>query len=342
MLQIDGSYGEGGGQIVRTAVALSVSTKTPVEITNIRARRPEPGLKAQHHTAISCMKALCNAKTEGLQIGSSTVRFTPGEVKSGNYRFDIGTAGSMILVFQPCILCAVHATKPVTITLTGGTDVKWAPSWDYFTNVFLPLLKKMGVSIDFQLRRRGYYPKGGGEASVTIHPCDNIKPLNLDRTEEFGHVDGNIHIAGLPDHISKRMKHAVLRTFMKTNIEPRITIEKMESISPGTGITLWAISDNTILGAAVPGERGVSSEKIGETTADYLIKEIESGATLDIHVIDQLLAFMASVKNRSSSCRVQQLSNHVQTTLWLLQQFFNFSWKKQEDDKIIRLTVTPK
>ena len=194
MLQIDGSYGEGGGQIVRTAVALSVLTKTPVEITNIRARRPEPGLKAQHHTAISCMKDLCNAKTDGLQIGSSTVRFNPGEVKSGNYRFDIGTAGSMILVFQSCILCAVHAAKPVTITLTGGTDVKWAPSWDYFTNVFLSLLKKMGVSIDIQLKRRGYYPKGGGEASVTVHPCDDIKPLNLDGKEEFRHVDGNIHI----------------------------------------------------------------------------------------------------------------------------------------------------
>ena len=138
------------------------------------------------------------------------------------------------------------------------------------------------------------------------------------------------------------MKHAVLKTFMKTNIEPQITIEKTESLSSGTGITLWAKSNNTILGATVPGERGVSSEKIGETAANHLIKEIESGATLDIYAIDQLLAFMASVKNQSSSCRLRQISNHAQTTLWLLQQFFDFSWQKQEDDKIIRLTITPK
>jgi len=143
LLHIDGSYGEGGGQILRTAVALSVLTKTPLEINNIRANRPKPGIKSQHYTAIKIMEELCNAETDGLTIGSSNLTFSPGKITSGDYHFDIGTAGSIMLVLQACILCSLRTNSPITLKVTGGTDVKWSPSWDYFKHVFLTLIKKI-------------------------------------------------------------------------------------------------------------------------------------------------------------------------------------------------------
>ena len=219
LLHIDGSYGEGGGQILRYAVSLSVFTKKPVEITNIRIKRPNPGLRPQHLTAISCMKALCNAETEGLSIGSLKLTFSPGEIQPGEYCFDVGTAGSIILVFQACILSALQTKKPITIRLTGGTDVKWSPSWDYFTHVFLPLIQKMGVKIDATLIKRGYYPKGGGEAIITTHPIKKICALQVEEKQVFKHVKGIIHSANLPNHIGKRMKHSAIKEIVKNNMQ---------------------------------------------------------------------------------------------------------------------------
>ena len=321
MLQIDGSYGEGGGQIVRYAIALSVLTKKPVEIFNIRKKRPNPGLRPQHHAAISCMKSLCNAETEGLSIGSLKLKFSPEKVQSAEYKFDIGTAGSIILVFQACILSSLQTTGPITIKLTGGTDVKWAPSWDYFTHVFLPLIQKMGVTIDANLMKRGYYPKGGGEAVLTIHPIEKLKPLQLKEKQEFNEIKGIIHIANLPDHISKRMKHAAMKVAVKNNLKSCIEIDKAASFSSGTGITVWSKSDSAVLGSTVLGEKGVTSEKIGENAANQLIKEIKSGSTIDTYAIDQILPYMIIAKDETV-CRVRELSNHTKTNMWLAHQFF--------------------
>ena len=340
MLQIDGSYGEGGGQILRNAVALSLLTKKPVWIKNIRAKRPNPGIKAQHHTAISCMKNICNAETEGLSIGSSSLKFTPGDLQGGEYRFDIGTAGSMTLVFQACILCSLKTREPVIIRLAGGTDVKWSPSWDYFVHVFLPLIYKMGVVTDTNLIRRGYYPKGGGEAVLTIHPHKKILPLQIDEKQDFTGIEGIIHIADLPDHIGKRMKHAAIKTFMKKNITSSIKIERTQALSMGVCITLWSHSDNTVLGSTVLGEKGVSSEKIGETAALQLLREIDLGATLDVYAIDQMLPYMVFARDSGkSSCIVRSLSNHTKTNMWLIQQFFDTEFEIVEQYKTVKLVI---
>jgi len=327
-LHIDGSYGEGGGQILRTAVALSVLTKKPVEITNIRANRSNPGIKPQHYAAIKIIGALCNAETSGLNIGSSSLTFSPGEITGGEYSFDIGTAGSIMLVFQACILCSVKTKTPITLRVIGGTDVKWSPSWDYFKHVFLSLMKKMGLPVSAQLIRRGYYPKGGGEVVLTIQPCKDIQPLQLDKKQEFTTVEGIINIANLPEHISERMKHTSIKTLLKKNLEAALKIEKATSLSAGTGMTVWTQTRNAILGTTVLGERGLPAEKIGENVATELIREIESGATLDTHAFDQILPYMA-------------LASHAQTNMWLIRQFFNnqdmFHIENKEDFKIIRV-----
>jgi len=287
------------------------------------------------------MKTLCHAETEGLTIGSSRLRFTPGDLHSGDYTFDIGTAGSIPLVFQPCIFCSLKTTQPISIKITGGTDVPWSPSWDYFTHVFLPLLQKMGVRIDTNLIRRGYYPTGGGEAVLTVHPCKKILPLHLDEKQDFTTIEGIIHIGGLPDHIATRMKHAAIKTLLKKNLSSSIIIEKTQAFSVGTGITLWAQSGETILGSTALGEKAISAETVGENAACELLKEIDATATLDVYAVDQLLPYMAFAKEHGRhTCVVRSLSTHAKTNMWLLKQFFNTEFEISEQPTFVTLVVT--
>ncbi len=332
MLTIDGSYGEGGGQIIRTAVALSVLTKQPIEITNIRSGRPIPGLRPQHYTALSCIKTICDAEIEGLSVHSTNLRFTPHDIKPGTYTFDIGTAGSMTLVFQACLLSVFHASAPLTIILRGGTDVRWAPSWDYFSHVFLPLISKIGIQTETKLLRRGYYPTGGGEATLTIRPVEKLISFIAENPQSFSEISGIIHRANLPDHISTRMKHAAIKTAMRQNLRSTIQIEAMPSSSAGTGITLWSTSEQTILGSTILGEKTLSAEKVGETAANHLIQEISSGATLDCYAIDQILPYLV-LAPKGSTCLVREISNHTQTNMWLIKQFFSVDFESNTTTK---------
>ena len=338
MLSIDGSYGEGGGQILRNTVAISVLTKKPVEIKNIRANRPTPGIKPQHYIAIKSIKELCDAETNGLEVGSSVLTFSPGDIKGGKYKFNIGTAGSITLVFQACILASLNVKEPVIISVTGGTDVKWSPSWDYFRYVFLHLLEKMGLSVKAKLIRRGYYPKGGGEAEITISPSAGLKPLKLNEEQIFEMVNGIINISNLPDHIVTRMKYSAIKILLKKNLQASINIDKVESLSPGTGITLWSQSKNTVLGSTFLGERGMPSEKVGENAANELIREIDAGSSIDLYAFDQLLPYMTIARN-SSSCVVSRISNHAQTNMWLLKQFFNVDFELSHINENVLVNV---
>jgi len=343
VIEIDGSYGEGGGQILRNTVALSTITKKPVKIVNIRANRPNPGIKAQHYVSIKSIQELCDARVEGLEIGSSELTFYPGEIKGGKYRFDIGTAGSITLVFQAFILASVQTKNPIKITLTGGTDVKWSPTWDYFQHVFLPLLTKTGIDVKAYLIKRGYYPKGGGEAEIEIKPTKTVKPLRLSDDQEFTEIKGIVHIGNLPDNISTRIKHSVIKTLLKHAFMTSIEVDKSKTLSPGTGITLWAESKDTILGSAVLGERGITSEEVGEKAALNIIKEIESGATLDVYAFDQILPYMVlACDEGESSCRIRELSNHASTNMWLLQRFFDVDFEALQNETNIHINIRRK
>jgi RNA 3'-phosphate cyclase len=338
LLHIDGSYGEGGGQILRYAIALSIFTKKPVEITNIRAKRSKPGLRPQHLTALTCMKTISNAKTHGLAIGSTKLTFTPGDIQPGEYCFDIGTAGSITLVFQACILSAIKTTKPITIRIKGGTDVKWSPSWAYFTNIFLPLIQMMGIKIEARLIKRGYYPKGGGEAFITIYPTKQINHLQLKERCKFNKIKGIINSSNLPIHISKRIKNTIIKKAVNSNIKTSIQKDESISLSPGVGITLWSQSDSAILGSAVIGEKGIPAEKIGENAFKQLIEEINDGANIDTYAIDQLLPYMAIAEGKSI-CYIRHLSSHTETAMWLLKLFLDVEFQLVKQNKSIMLMV---
>lgn len=338
MIEIDGSYGEGGGQVVRLSVALSALTQIPVKIKNIRYNRPNPGLRPQHVTSIKALEQLCTAKTKGVRVGSTIIEFYPEAMKGGTYSFDIGTAGSITLVLQACILPSLFANKKIKISLTGGTDVGWSPPWDYFQHVFLSLLKKMNLEIDATLIKRGYYPKGGGEVSVTINPHSQVHPFLPNEINRY-HVRGVINISQLPSHISHRIEASAQDFLKKNNLSAEIHIEEYQSSSPGVGFVLWA-SNGTILGTDCLGEKGKPAEKIGEITATKLITELNSGATLDNNAVDQLLPYLLLAKKSSFLCR--ELSNHAQTEIWLLKKFFSKIFSVAKKDHLLKISIDDK
>ncbi len=321
MLTIDGSYGEGGGQILRTAVSLSIITHTPITITNIRKNRQNPGVKPQHHTALVMMKQISKATTEGLEIGSTHLSFSPGSVTSGRYQYDVGTAGSMVLIFQTCIPCSLLINDPMILTIKGGTDVQWSPSWDYFRFVFLPLLRRCGLQLDTTLNKRGYYPKGGGEAVLSIHPCHTLHSLVFDKPVRYDHVQGRVHLGNLDQQVGTRMKHEVIKSLLKHQIHTDISIDAQTTLSTGAGITLWASQDYGMLGCSVLGEKGISAETVASSAVNLILDDILAKATLDEHVFDQMLLYLVLAKG-TSICHVRTISSHAETTMWLLQQFF--------------------
>lgn len=336
MIEIDGSYGEGGGQILRMGIALASLTKKPVRIFNIRANRPNPGLRRQHMVAIESLAKICNARVKGLHVDSRAIEFYPSEIKGGSFEFDIGTAGSITLVLQACLLPSLFAENETRLRIIGGTDVKWAPPWDYFQNVFLRLLHKMGANIEAYLNRRGYYPVGGGEAEVYIKPCDKIKAIEFD--EKIGEIEGLVSIANLPIGIAERVKKAAETEFEKEGLKANIMIEETSASSSGVGIVLW--TKGKILGSDSLGEKGKPAEQVGREAAQKLIEEIRADVDLDEKAVDQLLPYMA-IANEKMRFKCRYLSKHAETEIWLIKKFISASFEIKKD-KIYEIEVIPK
>jgi RNA 3'-terminal phosphate cyclase (ATP) len=335
MITIDGSHGEGGGQILRLSVALSAVTREPIRVINIRHNRPSPGLKPQHVMAINSVAEICHAQVEGNTVGSSTITFYPDNIKGGSYSFDIGTAGSTTLVLQACILPSLFADKKVDISITGGTDVKWAPPWDYFHHVFLSHLQNMNVNIQGHLIRRGYYPRGGGKVTVAIDPVDTFSPLTP-RDPQSIKVKGLVNMANLPSHIGDRIKKSAAETLAAQQIPSDIDIILEQSSSVGVGLVLWTY-DGSILGADCLGEKGISSEKVGSLAASLLLSEIQSGATLDVYAVDQMLPYLALSRKGFFFCR--EISRHAYTEMWLLKMFLKKDFLVQQSGVTKKVTV---
>ena len=342
MIEIDGSYGEGGGQILRTAVSLSSLTKKPVLITNIRANRPNPGLNYQHVIAIKSTAELCKADVNGLKKGSCEVDFHPNELRGGKFHFDIMTAGSATLVLQACLLPSLFSTEGTEFKITGGTDVKWSPPIDYFRFVFAPLLHKMGADVGIICGRRGHYPKGGGEITARVKPVKKLLPLKLEERGELKTIRGIAHVSNLPNKISNRMKNTALLKLVGTkdiNIsEEHYPQGKDPASGVGTGIVIWANYDNTILGANGLGEKGVPAEMVAQQAVENLLAEMNSKSTLDVHAADQFLPYMALAEGESLFL-TRKLSKHAETNIWLIEQFLDVKFEVKEEEGLEKIKV---
>ena len=316
-MEIDGAHGEGGGQLLRNSAALAAVTHIPVRVTNIRARRPKPGLAAQHLTALQAVAALADATVEGLNVGSREVTIAPGHLRGGRFSFDVGTAGSVTLVLQACLPPALRAPEPVELRLIGGTDVPWSPPLDYFRFVFLPLLARMGGKVTIEVVRRGYYPRGGGEIRVNVLPAQDFRALVVEPPGAMRRVDGIAHVGNLPRDVAQRMKHAALRRFVGI-AEAKVEETSEAAIGPGGAIVLWTEHENTVLGSSGLARKGVPAEALGQAAADEMVEDLKAHASLDIHAADQVLLYSALAKGESRFS-VREITKHMETTMWLLE-----------------------
>ncbi len=348
MITLDGSYGEGGGQILRTALALSTLLQKPFEINNIRKGREQSGLKNQHLHCIKALKELCNSYAEGAEIGSTYVKYEPGKFKPQTMSLDIGTAGSITLMMQSLLLPAIFAQGKVRYRIKGGTDVKWSMPFDYFNNIFLPQLRRY-AEIDCKIIRRGYYPKGGGQIDLTIKPKfaffdKNLPKINLVEQGKLIQVKGISHASKDLEkaEVAERQAKAAKLVLSSLNCPVQIKSEYAESLSTGSGITLWAIFSkdedeidemNPIrLGADVLGEQGKRAEIVGQEAAEKLIQEIRSKAPVDEHLADNLIPYLAIA---GGSIKVSKISNHVRTNIYTVEKFLDVKFKIDEENKII-------
>ncbi|MHB1290640.1 MAG: RNA 3'-terminal phosphate cyclase [Sulfuricella sp.] len=342
MREIDGSYGEGGGQLLRTAVALSAITGEAIHVRNIRANRTNPGLAPQHLTAVMAVAKLCGAEAEGVEVKSREILFRPGRVRGGRFDFSVGTAGSITLVLQAALPVAVASGESLWLRVTGGTDIRAAPPLDYLRHVLLPLLSRMGVRARIEVLQRGYYPRGGGEVAVEVLPSLPLQPLILDAPGALREIRGYAHIANLPEHIVQRMASsalAELSAFPAPSIDQAV-LGADEAIGAGGAIVLVAQMAHTILGASATAQRGVPAETLGSEAGRLLREEISAGATLDIHAADQVLIYLA-LAGGSSRFLARKLSSHALTTIWLLEQFLPVRFNIIEADSLVRVEVEP-
>lgn len=316
-MMIDGSYGEGGGQILRTSVALSAVSGKPVEIENIRKGRPKPGLSAQHVMAVEGLARICEASVSGCHLQSTRLKFTPGKIQGGNYEVDIGTAGSISLFLQCLMPALMHAPGTVTIRITGGTDVRWSPSIDYMRFVTLFALRMMGFECELRLIRRGYYPRGGGCVEAIINPS-NLKKIDF-YPNNCTKVEGISHSSGLPSHVSKRQASSAQKLLLEHGYTSRISTEVNNYPSNGSGITLWC---GTIGGTAL-GKPGLKAEKVGDIAARALLEDSRSG--VDEFLQDQLIPYIALAGGGSFTAR--NISMHTKTNIWVTEQFLPVKFK---------------
>jgi RNA 3'-phosphate cyclase len=337
MIEIDGSYGEGGGQIVRTALALSTLTQKPFEITNIRSGRAQPGLKAQHVAAINALKDICGAKTNPVKIGSTKLRYLPGPIIGGKFLIDIGTAGSITLLLQAVLLPLLFAQRKATLTIIGGTSGKWQAPIDYFQYVVMPHFQRF-ADIKCTLQKRGYYPKGQGVVVIEVKPrlhrqdadfWDKLKSVpsfELNASGTLVAIKGVSHTSAAfaYRHVAERQSHAAQIVLKNYSDAVTIRTESQRTASDGSGITVWARFHDkndelyAVLGANALGEKSKRAEAVGTIAAERLTKEIESGAVVDMHAADQLLPFCALV---GGTIRTSSVSEHAKTNMWTVEKF---------------------
>ncbi|MGQ4834081.1 MAG: RNA 3'-terminal phosphate cyclase [Candidatus Asgardarchaeia archaeon] len=327
MIEIDGSMGEGGGQILRVAIALATVLNQPVKVYNIRKKRSPPGLKPQHLNAIRALAKISKAKLTGDFVGSEEIMFIPSKLSGGNYKIDIGTAGSISLILQALLPAAVFSEEPTHLKIIGGTDVKWAPPIDYMIHVFSPIIQRMGANIEITLKRRGHYPRGGGIVEVDIQPIDFLRSISIIERGRLIEIKGISHAVRLPAHIAERQALAAVETLKKGGIDVQIDIKKEyyekgkdPHLGPGSGIVLWAVSENSIIGSDALGEKGVPAEKVGSSAAEKLISEIRTGAGLDKHMADMIIVW-AFLATGTSEFTTSQLTLHAKTCLELIKKF---------------------
>jgi RNA 3'-terminal phosphate cyclase (ATP) len=323
---------------LRTAIALSALTGNDVVVRGIRAKRERPGLQPQHLCAVDGVARICDAKVSGGLVGSDILRFSPGKVRGGRHHLNVGTAGSITLVLQACMLASARCRDESSFDVVGGTNVRWSPPIDFYDRVLFPLLERVGGRASIVEMRRGFYPEGGGRALALWRAPATYEPLHLIGRGELEGIYGNIFTQGLPEHIGKRMGDAVRMAFIGNRVQLRS--ESSQGVSRGAGVFLLARYSNCILSADSLGERGLPSESVGDAAARALKNEMCSTSTLDAHCADQLLPYMC-LAEQPSSFLVKEVTGHMEAQASLLRRFLGSAVEFTPSENGIKVDVRP-
>ena len=331
MQEVDGSQKSGSGTILRLSIALAAILQEPLHIFNIRQKRPQPGLRPQHLEAAITAAKLCHADVRGATLGSRELWFTPGEIEGGEFRAVIGTAGSIPMLLLTVLPICAYARKPVRLHVTkGGTDVRNAPTSNYLKHLLLPMLTRMGLKASLSIRRYGYYPKGMGDVVLEVNPCQKLKPV---RVEEFGSlrtISGLSVCTFLADRrVAERQAIAASESIKSAGLSADIEIvnDTSNRVQKGSSIVLWAETiTGALLGGDSIGELGKPSERVGRDAADNLLKELESKATVDVHLADMLVPYVALAQGNSVYLS-RLVTDHLDTNICLAEQILDVKFR---------------
>ncbi|RJQ55049.1 MAG: RNA 3'-phosphate cyclase [Nitrospiraceae bacterium] len=323
-MEIDGSFGEGGGQILRTALSLSCITGHALRLFNIRKGRKKPGLMPQHLTCVEAIKNICSADVTGNETGSTELAFVPGKIRPGDYLFDIKTAGSVSLVIQTLIPPLLFAVKPSSVTVIGGTHVPLSPPYDYISGIFIPMLNRLGLKVEASIGKYGFYPKGGGEVNFKIFPEEKIRGIDMVSRGGLLSLTGQSAVANLPVGIAERQRHSAMQNLLP--LAANINVMEVPSFGHGTFLFLKGKYENISAGFSSLGERGKPAEAVGREAAEAFKEYHKTTACLDPHLADQSVIYfgLASEKSVFTTSRVTQ---HLMTNLWVIEKFLKITYE---------------
>lgn len=329
MLTVDGSMGEGGGQILRTCLALSACLQRPFRITNIRAARRKPGLQPQHLTAVIAAAALSQAEVEGATKGSQQLAFSPHRVKAGHYQFDIGTAGSTSLVLQTLLPALIFADKSSTLIMQGGTHNPLAPTFDYLEKVFLPLLNRMGPTVTAILEQPGFAPEGGGRVRVDIQPTPSLMPLELYERGELVEHYAEVLLAHLPEHIAQRELTVIADSLGWP--ESALKYRKIESVNMPANIITCVIESKHITECFFEfGRRGLPAERVAGRVVNQVKHYLNAGVPVSHYLTDQLLIPLALAGG--GAFITTEPSSHAITNMAVIKAFMQIEFQTEKLD----------
>ncbi|MGJ5820574.1 RNA 3'-terminal phosphate cyclase [Paludibaculum fermentans] len=338
MIQIDGSFGEGGGQILRTALSLSLVTGRPIRIDNIRAGRERPGLLRQHLTAVLAAAEIGQAQVEGAVMGSTSIGFVPGSVKAGEYRFAVGSAGSGTLVFQTILPALMLAEGPSKLVIEGGTHNDAAPPFPFLERAFLPLVERMGPRVQVVLERPGFYPAGGGRFTAEILPAVRLKPLHTGERAEITGRRVIAIIANLPSDIAEREARTAAR-LLEWGPETQVIESSRESAGPGNVVMVEVQSRGVTEIFTAFGKVGVSAERVAKRAVQEAQEYLVSKAAVGEHLADQLLLPMALAG--AGSFTAVKLNQHSLTNMEVIRRFLPVRFEISEAGECVTVAVRP-
>ena len=344
IIDIDGGYGSGGGQILRTALALSLLTQKPFKLRNIRAKRSNPGLRPQHLACVNVARQLSNAYLQNAFIGSKEILFVPRELNVREIKIDIGTAGSISLVLQT-IMPALLEANLFKAEIIGGTDVAHAPPIDYIKHVLLPLLNKIGYEAEINIERRGFYPKGGGKV-IFKFSASKLKPYNFIEKGKLIAIKGNavatetLKQAKVADKLCNFAKQWLKANEIFRELPIDINKEYVDAYSDGAVLCLWLETEKSVIGSSSLGERGKPSEVVARESAIALANEISG--VVDSHASDQLLPFLAYIAFKYKTkleLKTSCITDHAKTNAWVIEKFLPVKFEIDEKKASVKVFV---